>query len=183
VGGPGNGNWYKFDKKTTSAECQRVDVRYLHREGLLKPGYWFTLRWSRVGWETGSIRGAVIGNEKTEGVILTYRHRSGPGGEWEEVREPVPLTWTACNFGGKRPWFVCPSAGCGWRVAILYGPERYFLCRHCYELVYESQRESGMYRALHKAQSIRERLGGSANMMEPFPEKPRGMHWKTYEGW
>ena len=63
----------------------------------------------------------------------------------------------------------------------MYGPGRYFRCRHCYELVYESQRESGMYRALHKAQSIRERLGGSANMTKPFPEKPKGMHWKTYE--
>jgi hypothetical protein len=36
-------------------------------------------------------------------------------------------------------------------------------------------------RALHKAQNIRERLGGRANMMEPFPEKLRGMHWSTYE--
>ena len=38
-----------------------------------------------------------------------------------------------------------------------------------------------MYRALHKAQEIREKLGGTANMMEPFPEKPKGMHWRTYE--
>jgi hypothetical protein len=113
-------------------------------------------------------------------VILTYRHRSGPGDEWEDVREPVALTWTACNFGGERPWFICPGAGCGRRVAVLYGPGRYFLCRHCYDLVYESQRENGMHRALRRAQTIRERLGGTANMTKPFPERPKGMHHETY---
>jgi hypothetical protein len=25
------------------------------------------------------------------------------------------------------------------------------------------------------------RLGGSANMLESFPDKPKGMHWRTYE--
>jgi hypothetical protein len=113
-------------------------------------------------------------------VFLTYRHRSGSGGEWEEAREPVPLTWTACNFGGERPWFICPGARCGRRVAILYGPGRYFLCRHCYDLRYESQREDKTHRALMRAQKIRKRLGGSANMMEPFPERPKGMHHDTY---
>ena len=38
-----------------------------------------------------------------------------------------------------------------------------------------------MYRTLHKAHEIRERLGGSAIMMESFLEKPKGMHWRTYE--
>jgi hypothetical protein len=38
-----------------------------------------------------------------------------------------------------------------------------------------------MYRAPHRAQNIRKQLGGSANMIEPFPEKPKGMHWRTYE--
>jgi hypothetical protein len=181
MGGVGSGNWYKFDKKTTTGKCHSVDVRYLHREGLLTPGHWFTLRWSRSGRETGSIRAAVIGGEKPEQVILTYRHRSGPGGEWEDVQEPVSLDWTACNFGGERPWFVCPSVGCSRSVAVLYGPGRYFLCRHCYELAYQSQRDNAMERALLKAQAIRKRLGGSANMMEPFPEKPKGMHWSTYD--
>lgn len=181
MGGEGSGNWYRFDKKTTTGECHSLDVRYLHREGLLTPGRRFSLRWSWAGRETGSIRGAIEGNGRPERLLLLYRHRSGPGDEWKDVQELVPLDWAACNFGGERPWFVCPGAGCGRRVALLYGPGKYFLCRHCYDLVYESQRENRMYRALHNAQSIRERLGGSANMMEPFPEKPKGMPWKTYE--
>jgi hypothetical protein len=46
-----------------------------------------------AGWyrETGSIRAAVLGDEKPERVILIYRHRSGPSGEWEDVREPLEL--------------------------------------------------------------------------------------------
>jgi hypothetical protein len=38
-----------------------------------------------------------------------------------------------------------------------------------------------MYRTLHEAHEIRERLDGSANIMESFPENPKGMHCRTYE--
>ena len=96
------------------------------------------------------------------------------------MREPGPIEWTPCNFGGERPWFVCPEVSCGRRVAVLYGPGKYFLCRHCYDLRYESQRKGKADRALRRAQKIRQRLGGSANMTQPFPEKPKGMHHDTY---
>jgi hypothetical protein len=157
-----------------------VDVRYLHRYDLLIPGRWFYLRWSRAGRETGSIKGAVEGSDRPKRLLLLYRHWSGPGGEWEDVHESVSLDWTACNFGGVRPWFVCPGTRCGRRIAVLYGPGRYFLCRHCYDLVHERQRENEMHHVLRRAQTIRERLGGSANMMKPFPERPKGMHHETY---
>jgi hypothetical protein len=62
----------------------------------------------------------------------------------------------------------------------LYGPGKYFLCRHCYDLSYESQREDKGHRALRRAQKIRQRLGGNANMMEPFTDRPKGMHHDTY---
>jgi hypothetical protein len=65
-------------------------------------------------------------------------------------------------------------------VAILYGPGKYFLCRHCYDLRYESQREDKKDRALRRAQKVRQRLGGSANILESFPERPKGMHHDTY---
>jgi hypothetical protein len=44
TGGAGSGKWYRFDKKATTGECHGVDVRYLHREGSLKPGRRFSLR-------------------------------------------------------------------------------------------------------------------------------------------
>src|SRR5215204_1128476 len=57
MGGVGSGDWYWFDKKTTTGECHSVDVRYFHRQGLLKSGHWFSLRWPRDGTrerETGA---------------------------------------------------------------------------------------------------------------------------------
>ena len=185
MGGLGSGNWYRFGKKTTVEECRSLDVRRLHGEGLLELGYRFSWSWSRAGRQIASIGCVVLGEHRAERVILLFRHRSGPSAEWEDVQELVELDWTPCNFGNERPWFLCPGlvngVRCGRRVAVLYCPGRYFLCRHCYDLAYESQRENEMHRALRRAQAIRERLGGSANMTEPFPEKPKGMHWRTYE--
>jgi hypothetical protein len=170
VGGLGSGNRYSFDKKTTTEECHSLDIRELHRKGLSKPGTCFRCSWSRAGKEAASICGFTYRDR----LILFYRHRSGLGGEWEDVKEPVSLDWTLCNFGGERPWFVCPGATCGRRVAIVYRRGKYFLCRHCYDLRYQSQREDKKDRALRRAQKIRVHLGGSTNMLEPFPERPRG---------
>ena len=64
------------------------------------------------------------------------------------------------------------------RAAILYGAS-VFACRHCLRLAYESQREAPHYRALHKAQGIHERLGGTGIIDDPV-FKPKGMHWRTY---
>jgi hypothetical protein len=51
----------------------------------------------------------------------------------------------------------------------------------CYHLVYDCQRASASDRALGRAQAIRVRLGGTPSMFEPFPCKPKGMHWSTYK--
>jgi hypothetical protein len=67
------------------------------------------------------------------------------------------------------------------RVAKLYAAGELFACRHCYGLAYESQQEPVHQRGLGKAQKIRMQMGGSQNMFEPFPDKPKGMHWRTYD--
>ena len=127
---------------------------------------------------------AITVTPESDGVVLTHFSKSPAAGTWSRMEQRVPIIWTACHFGGARPWFVCSiysnSRYCGRRVALLYGPGQLFACRRCYGLGYSSQQEAPMLRAIGRAQKIRIRLGGSANLTEPFPEKPKGMHWSRY---
>ncbi len=164
---------YRGGKNTTS-QHRTLDVRWLHREGFLNTGRSSTVTWSRRGEVVSSIR--VCGQAGS--VWLEYQHQPH-NGEWNNQSYTVSIDWTRCNYGGMRPWFLCPARGCGRRVAVLYSG-RIFACRHCYRLAYESQHEPPYGRALRKAQAIREKLGGSSNMGEHFPEKPKWMHWSTY---
>jgi hypothetical protein len=119
---------------------------------------------------------------ETDAVVLIYRPAAG---EWLSDAQTVFIAWTACRFGGRRPWFICPiySGGkyCGRRVALLYQLGGLFGCRHCCGLGYASQQETPMYRGLAMAQKIRRRLEGSADIFDAFPHKPKGMHWLAYD--
>lgn len=92
----------------------------------------------------------------------------------------VPLAWTPCHFGGSRPWFVCPGRDCGRRVTKLYLRAGYFLCRHSHDLNHASRGEVRGHYLLRRAQKIRVRLGGHSGLARPFPERPKGMHRRTY---
>jgi hypothetical protein len=56
-----------------------------------------------------------------------------------------------------------------------------FFCRQCLRLRYESQMITRSWKRLERARSIRLRLGGSANLCEPFPERPKYMRRTRYE--
>ncbi|KFB75791.1 MAG: hypothetical protein AW06_003173 [Candidatus Accumulibacter cognatus] len=174
MGGSGSGRGYQGGKATTS-DMRTLDVRRLQRDGLLQPGRAFGWQWTGNGEEVASIQ---IRTE-VDRVMLSYRSRNN-GGEWQSMEYPVYLEWTPCHLGGRRAWFRCPASGCGRRVAILYGGT-IFACRHCYRLVYASQREAEDERARRQAEKIRRRLGWPAGIGNPDGGKPKGMHWRTFE--
>lgn len=168
MGGYGSGR--RYSSKKTTGDMWRLDVYYLHKHGMLAPGSASTLNWSRNGQHLAS-----IGMWAEEGrIILKYRTRAR-GGEWENKEYPVPLEWTACHFGGQRPWFLCPR--CYRRVAVLFGGKM-FACRHCHNLAYDCQREAEHSRLLGRAQKIQRRLGWDG---PNGWRKPKGMHWRTFE--
>ena len=82
--------------------------------------------------------------------------------------------------GFRRPWFLCPGRHCRRRVTKLYLLDKYFLCRHCSDLAYASQRQGPGGRHLLRAEKIGMKLGGHYNAFNRFPSKPKGMHWQMY---
>jgi hypothetical protein len=112
-------------------------------------------------------------------VTLDYRARDRSG-EWQTMNYPVRLSWTPCTYGGQRAWWLCPAAGCGRRVAVLYGGKVY-ACRHCHQLAYRTQREQAHDRAGTKADKLRNRLQWEAGILNGNGIKPKGMHLRTFE--
>ena len=174
MGGSGSGNYLRWGTKSITGSQHRVDIRWMRQQGRLEQGTSGWLSWSLNDKQTGVISYRVEANC----LILNYRYRPS-GGEWEDVQETVMFDWTACNYGGKRAWLLCPN--CDRRVAVLYGAGRYFLCHHCYNLTYGSQQESMPDRLMRKARKIRARLGASNNLMESILFKPKNMHQKTFD--
>lgn len=164
----------RYSTRSTTDEYRQLDIRDLERKGLLKPTGWTTLTWR----SNGEISGTITIFPRFDGVLLkyNYRHRSE---DWQHKEYNVSFDSTPCHYGGERRWFICPASQCSRRVAILY-LAGLFVCRDCLHLSYESQREQPYGRALRRAQAIRMKLGGSSSMAEDFPDKPKGMHWRTY---
>jgi len=175
MGGLGSGRNSYFGAKDTTEDLRSFDIRKWHKEGVLAPNNSFNWQW----FYDGEIIGSIHVHVKIKSVILSYQYRSSAG-ELEQYSYPVTLEWTPCNFGGKRPWFLCPVKGCGRRVAILYGGNS-FSCRHCNQLAYQSQREPADERAIRQAEKIRKNLDWEPGVFNDMGNKPKGMHWNTYQ--
>jgi hypothetical protein len=178
MGGLGNGRPSSSDNVGFVESCLSIDVRAWQREGRLEPNQSFSLCWRKS--EAVADFTVNVG-ERGDVLVLTYeiwRPDRPRGQHWEPIQLRVGLTFTPCNYGKQRPWFLCPMPECGRRVANLYLDGLYFGCRDCHSLKYMSQRMNRPQRASHRIQRIRARLFG---LTKPLPEKPSRMHWATYQ--
>lgn len=77
---------------------------------------------------------------------LVYTTTDYYSGEKTDYDYLITLTYSSCNYGGRRWWFVCPltknGVSCGRRVRKLYLQQGLFGCRKCHNLCYSSQNEN-----------------------------------------
>jgi hypothetical protein len=111
-------------------------------------------------------------------LALSFASRGRGSNTWVPVKQSIKLAWVSCNYGGKRPFFVCPK--CERRFFILYSGDREFLCRKCHNLNYASTSEGKLDRMIRKSRKIRRRLEAGPNLSLPVAKKPRGMHWARF---
>lgn len=174
MGGRGSGRHASFGYDVDL--CQHfldIDLSSFNRNGYLFTGCVGKLKWRRRDQIVGSIDYRV----EHEGLRLIYRTRPGSG-EWRDVVELIPFVKTSTRFGGWRTWFACP--GCQKRCRILYGGG-HFRCRGCHRLRYESQYLDSLSRIQNQRDKIRGRFGPVNSLEDPFPPKPKRMHWATYD--
>jgi hypothetical protein len=139
-------------------------VRRWQREGVLQPGCVGTWHWTDS--DTGEER-ASIGFRSDQGAVtLRYSVDSKP------CSQTVRLSESACNYGGARPWFVCPIRG--ERVAVLFLHAGRFACRKCQRIAYASQSDDLCGRTWRRQRMVEVKLG-------PNWTRPKGMHAATRE--
>ena len=175
MGGLGSGERWDRNSKDLTESYLTIDVRRLSREGLVSPGQSYRWKWTGNGEDLASVEVRI----DAERVNLSYRTRGEDRDDWAAKEYAVTIERTPCHFGGSRPWLLCPVAGCGRRVAILYGGP-IFACRHCHRLAYRCQRETVDERAARRADKVRARLGWPQGLWSPRGPRRKGMHLRTF---
>jgi hypothetical protein len=155
----------------------KLDINRLIRDDIIRPGehsIW------RITWRTGD--GHVYDSAR---AITEMRPGKFPHLTIEHAgrEQQISLCFAHRHFGGRQWYFACPRTH--ERVSVLWKPpgSPYFASRHAFgrQVAYSSQFETPRDRAISQARSIRNRLGGEADLSADFPPKPKGMRWTTYE--
>jgi hypothetical protein len=165
MGGPGSGNWYRWQGKKSTVEDSLILAISSFR-GRLLHGVRGTITWTWAFGNQSSVGYFVATNGEIPTVKLHYRWQNR-----EDVRIPICLQSTPTQFGGQRWWFTCPLIVdgniCNRRVGKLYLPPgaKHFGCRKCHDLTYRSCQEA------HQAERLFDWAGWGAEYSCLFSKK------------
>lgn len=180
MGGWGSG---RQNGKPLAEEAKRIDVNWMLRKGLLKPGASGrgSLSWNCGGDPAGNISYTydMIDPDKAEMVLCFTVTRRGEASGTDHV-QTIRLSYTLPTYGGRRWWMHCPYTGR--RAAKLYCPAgaSTFACRHAYGIAHRSQRRPADFRPFDALFALQRRLGCTEGW-EQFIRRPKSMWQRTYD--
>jgi hypothetical protein len=176
LGGRGSGR-RPYSKRATVQARRSLRIGHLQRLGCFA-GRTIERQWNHNG---EVVAGITIGYA---GPLLntSYRVRDDSGA-WRTMKDRIGVQWKPCNFGGVRPYFVCPglwTSICGRHVTHLYEAGFQFRCKDCHGLTYASRRASSDQRIPHPLCFVEKVVwvNGSSVII---PKRPQGMWRKTYK--
>ena len=160
-----------------------LDLVQCVRLGQFRPGAHVqgTIAWvmSNDGRRIGSVSySANMRDPKDAWVRLMYSttHK----GKAVDLDYRIELTTTVPHFGGVQWWFICPMSGHRVRCLHSVGHCERFAGRRFLRLGYKGQRETWSDQRLRAARVADAKLGGTGNLMDDPPAKPKWMRWPTY---
>jgi hypothetical protein len=145
MGGYGSGR--RIRRKTTVEESRELDIaKFPAAEFAYQSSWPRVVSWRNYRDEVTASVGYTCEPCGNGSAVLRFKYSVTRGGETIQIDEPITVVTTQPYFGGVRWWFICPLIAngrvCRERVRKLYLPSggRYFGCRTCYNLTYESVR-------------------------------------------
>ena len=144
MGGYGSGRLNYCAAMTTVEDCLKLDINFMQRKKFVVAGVSGKLTWSRWGEVFSSIsyrvRKACYGDD----LILVLTYTATIREEKYPIEEEICIIKTPAYYGNYRYWISCPLCGRTDKLCKMYLPPggKYFGCRRCYSLTYESCNES-----------------------------------------
>lgn len=147
-----------YSDRLTVEECTAVSMKRFKDCGYLRGGGRYgRMKWERYGRTIKSLDFKVSMKYKgAESIRFMYTITDRITSQKKDFDYKVLLDWTPCYFGGRRWWFLCPLAGkdgwpCNNRVGSLYLADGGYLgCRHCFNLTYQSCKDSHRFDLIYK---------------------------------
>jgi len=136
-----------YATKSTAEDSYSIDTKWLKDHD-----YFCGYKSGGITWTSGFGHESSISfivHVSFESPNIRFQYSTGSYGEEKKYMDyKFPLVRVPCNLGGFRWAFQCAlykgGRYCGRTVYTLYqSGSGYFGCRHCMNIVYESQRKSG----------------------------------------
>jgi hypothetical protein len=113
-------------------------------------------------------------------IFFSFDHWGNHTGEQTQT---IMLTSEACRFGGKRWFMLCPALGVRCLKLLLPNGASRFGSRRAYRLSYDSTRQDLISRRHRRLERLFARLAlPHRGLGMTVPTRPKGMHWRTFEG-